>query len=218
MNIVLYTAIYGNKNILHDNHYFSKNIDYICFTDNKHLKSNFWKIIVNEPINKDFVRSAKIYKILPHRYFDKYDFSIWIDGNINIISDINELINFYNYDLCLYNHNDESIEDKRNCVYEELKACIKYKKYNIDAMNRQIEKYKKEKYPKNNGLICGGVILRKHKNTIKIMEDWWQEIINGSPRDQLSLNYVCWKNNFKINYIKGNIRNNTFFKLKKHNK
>lgn len=28
------------------------------------------------------------------------------------------------------------------------------------------------------------------------MEDWYSEVVNYSFRDQLSFNYVCWKNNF----------------------
>ena len=29
-----------------------------------------------------------------------------------------------------------------------------------------------------------------------VMETWWEEVLNGSKRDQLSFNYSCWKNDF----------------------
>ena len=33
-------------------------------------------------------------------------------------------------------------------------------------------------YPEDNGLITGGVILRKHneKDCIEVMEDWWKRL------------------------------------------
>ena len=51
---------------------------------------------------------------------------------------------------------------------------------------------------------------------MKVMEDWWIEIKYGSRRDQLSFNYVAWKQNLKFNYIDGDIRNNEFFSITKH--
>ena len=43
------------------------------------------------------------------------------------------------------------------------------------------------------------------------MEDWWTEIKYGSRRDQLSFNYIAWKNNFKFNYLEGDSRKNEYF-------
>ena len=74
-------------------------------------------------------------------------------------------------------------------------------------------KYNKENYPKNNGLIISGILLRRHNDldVIKTMESWWTELKYGSKRDQLSFNYVAWKNNLKFNYIDGDSRNNDYF-------
>ena len=43
------------------------------------------------------------------------------------------------------------------------------------------------------------------------MEDWWTEIKYGSKRDQLSFNYVAWKNSLNFNYMDGDSRNNEYF-------
>ena len=57
------------------------------------------------------------------------------------------------------------------------------------------------------------VILRRHneEDCIKLMESWWTEIQYNSKRDQLSFNYVAWKNKVKFNYIEGDSRNNEYF-------
>ena len=61
-----------------------------------------------------------------------------------------------------------------------------------------MDKYQKEGYPKHNGLVASGILFRNHhdKDVIKVMEDWYSEVVYYSFRDQLSFNYVCWKNNF----------------------
>ena len=80
-------------------------------------------------------------------------------------------------------------------------------------MHKQVNRYAEENYPQNNGLATNPILLRKHNDpkVIKTMEDWWTEIKYGSKRDQLSFNYVAWKNNFKFNYLKGDSRKNEYF-------
>ena len=82
-----------------------------------------------------------------------------------------------------------------------------------NIIKKQVEKYQSEGYPSNNGLIKGGIILRRHnkKDIINSMEAWWEEVKYNSKRDQLSFNYIAWKQNLKFNYIKGDLRNNEFF-------
>ncbi|MDE7250890.1 MAG: hypothetical protein K2N82_13635, partial [Lachnospiraceae bacterium] len=66
------------------------------------------------------------------------------------------------------------------------------------TMDVQIERYRNAGYPEHNGLIDSGILVRELKNerVIKVMETWWQEVLHGSKRDQLSFNYACWKNDF----------------------
>ena len=80
---------------------------------------------------------------------------------------------------------------------------IQWKKENNITGNLIRRRYKKEKYPDNNGLIESCLIIRKHnvKECINIMNKWYEEIKLNSHRDQLSFNYIAWKNNIKIKYI-----------------
>lgn len=48
------------------------------------------------------------------------------------------------------------------------------------------------------------------------MENWWEEIKYNSKRDQLSFNYVAWKNSFNFNYLEGHDRTNHYFNFSKH--
>jgi len=216
MKIAVYTSIFGGYDILHEDQYKMDGVDYLCFTDSD-LKSDTWKIIKSTPIYKDSNRNAKKYKILPHRYLKDYDYSVWIDGNILIINDIRDLVKKHKYQV--FDHNQTHL-DARNCVYQEYNAIMQLGnqnggnyKDNPQLMNDQINRYLKEGYPYNNGLATNPILLRKHNDSevIKNMEDWWNEIKQGSRRDQLSFNYITWKNNFKFNYLEGDSRKNQYF-------
>jgi len=223
-DIVIYTAIFGEKDKLIKPKFVPKNCDFICFTDSD-FNSNVWKVKKVKPILKDAVRSARMYKILPHKFLSEYNYSIWIDGNMIVRGDVNELIKGYlsKYNLATYDHKQTS--DSRGCIYEEAEALIemaKRGKYKDDPniIRKQIEKYKKEGYPSNNGLISSMVMLRRHNepDVIKTMEDWWKEIKKYSRRDQLSFNYVAWKNKLNFVYLEGDSRDNKYFKHTLHQK
>ena len=221
-NRIVYTAIFGRKDKLLRPAYIPHNFDFLCYTDDN-LKSAIWKVIREKATDKDPVRAAKIYKILSQKYLKNYDYSVWVDGNLRVIGNLNKLVDEYLKDSSLAVFDHMQSYDKRNCIFEEAEALIDMakigkKKEDPKKVLRQINDYKKEGYPKNNGLITGMIIVREHnsKDVVKLMEDWWGEICKYSRRDQLSFNYVAWKNNFKIHYIPGDSRDNEFFKRQKH--
>ena len=84
-------------------------------------------------------------------------------------------------------------------------------KENVDP---QIERYRKEGFPKNYGLLQSNIMLRKHneEDCVRFMEQWFEELKNGSHRDQLSFNYVAWKNeDIKIFYLDKTIYRSQWF-------
>jgi len=209
--IVVYTAIYGGFIKLKDA-IASNGCDFVCFTDDPNLTSDTWEIRYVKGIYPHPRRCARMYKILPHKYFSEYECSLWVDGSHIPVDAKNFIItHLSNSDITLFKHY------RRNCIYQELKACISLNLDNKDVMSAQIEKYKNDGYPVNNGLIASGVIARKHNepNIIKAMEDWWEEIKNNSVRDQLSFNYIMHKHNLPYNAINGNIYHNKYFDVKK---
>jgi hypothetical protein len=232
---VVYTAIFGGKDDLIEPAFIPKGCDFVCFTD-RDFESDVWDVRKVEPTFEDPNRSAKMYKILPHRFFSEYNHSVWVDGNLLVRGDINELVKKYlsKVNFAIYSHNQLRkrilgflwVKDKNecyDCLYKEAEELIKSAKkgnYKDDPnlIKRQVEKYKKEDYPYNNGLVSSMIIFRNHNNldVIKVGEDWWNEIKNNSRRDQLSFNYVAWKNNLNFKYIKGDSRRNKYFLHTKH--
>jgi len=223
MRIAVYTSIFGGYDNLIDDQLQMEGVDYICFTD-RDIKSDTWEVRKSTPIYTDSNRNAKKYKVLPHRYLGEYDWSVWIDGNIKIHSDIRPLCSGEPYKV--YDH--MKVFDARDCIYDEAETILNFGKINsertpergiknwkdnpkliVDQMNRYIS----EGYPKNNGLATNPIILRNHNDSavIAVMEDWWSEIKYNSKRDQLSFNYIAWKNQFNFVYLQGDSRNNEYF-------
>ncbi|AKB86150.1 glycosyltransferase domain-containing protein [Methanococcoides methylutens] len=215
-NIVIYTAIFGGYDDLKDPSYISSSCDYVCFTDNPKLKSDIWEVIYFEM--EEFPPNLKnrYLKILPHRFFKEYEYSVYVDGNIDIIGDVEILIQKYLIDgfMACPDH------PQRSCIYEEAKACIELGRDDEAKINKQMNKYQKLGYPINNGLTENNVLLRRHnvKKVVTVMEDWWSELMCHSKRDQLSFCYVAWKHNFDFTIMDESSRNGDFFIWSPHKK
>lgn len=214
VKIACYTCITGNYDALKDP--LAKqdsSIDFICFSDQP-FQSDVWKI---KPIPKELcrlsaVKQQRVIKICPHRYLPKkYKISLWIDGSVQIIGDLMQFIKQYDLSKnCFYTR----IHPKRNCIYDEADACLRLKKDLSGKVQKQIEKYKKENYPAHIGMVETCLLLRKHNEyKCKLIDNYWAaELLQNSHRDQLSFNYVCWKQHFLPGIMTKNfnVNNSTF--------
>lgn len=215
-NIVIYTAIFNKYDTLRKPPKCD-GCDFVCFTDDPNMRSDTYDIRVNERVSPDPTRDARMYKILPHKFFPEYEYSIWLDGSRKFKKKFNPQKAVEKYlkenKIAAFNHSE------RNCVYDEFDICLEQKKDSTDVIKKQKEKYLKESYPKENGLVDSAFLIRKH-NDIKIIEfdeKWWDELSKASRRDQLSFNYAAHKTNTKYTRIKGDIFNNEYFFYTGHN-
>ena len=88
---VIYTAISGDSHYLHDPEVISLGYDYICFTDSDCYKSDIWNIKKITPLYSHGGLNNRKYKVLPHRFLSNYEFSIYVDGDLKITSDLDIL-------------------------------------------------------------------------------------------------------------------------------
>lgn len=212
---VIYSANIGNYDQVKEPQYVNPDLDYILFTDNPETTSSVWQVrLVENKEQLDNVRLARRIKILGHEYLPEYDYSIWVDSKLEIIGNLREYVEKYRRKepiLC-FNH-------LHDCIYQEAALCCALKKDSLDIIERQMQKYRAEGYPENNGLVETGILVRELKNErlLQLMETWWQEIVNESRRDQLSFNYACWKNDFVYDTTDLYIYGNEYVELYNHN-
>ena len=218
---VVYSCITGNYDNIEEPLFLNKNIDYILFTDNLNIKSKNWII---KPIPKDIqklnnnVLINRYIKFKPHEIFSKYDYSLYVDGNMQVISDIRNMIHRINNKSGLAFHYHNS----RNCAYDEAKVCLLTKKGNADSIKKMMATFQKNGFPSKFGLYEANIILcdLKNKNASTILNLWWDEfMLSNAYRDQLILPYAVWKLNFKfqdIGCLGHNVNKNPKFKKLLH--
>lgn len=210
--IVVYTSIMGNYDTLQAPFLSFDNIDYVVFSDQLQTDKEGWNYkelpeqVKNIPNN---ITKNRYVKFHPHELFDKeYDYAIYIDGNIKVMSDLTDLVYAINpkSGLALHRH------QFRNCIFKEIEVCKLLKKGNYEKLRQQVQKYKQEGFKEEFGLLECNVIVTDLKSTIakNVLEEWWKEFIcSESYRDQISLPYVLWKNGYEIQDI-GNLGNNVY--------
>lgn len=212
--ICVYTCITGEydsvKEVIHE-----KGIDYYCFTNNKNLISNSWKIIYIENNNYDNIRLARKIKILGHDIINKdYDIFIWIDGSVNIISSLYEFIQKYvinDFDIIAFKHS------KRNKVIEEGIQCAYYRKDDVSIIRDELNYIFDDGFKDDNGLIESTVYVKKNNKIVKETMDYWFSLVNKySTRDQLGFNYSIYKTGARVKWVNENVFNNRWFQWENH--
>jgi hypothetical protein len=196
MKYIIYSCNIGNYDNFNIPKIYDKNVRYILFTDNKYFKSDVWEVnYVDFLSHLDDRKKARFLKLNPDKVLPKHEVNLWIDHNftpkINNFEDFLNQVKFKN-NIMLYKHR------YRTCIYDEMMKVIEMKKESSKIADKQINKYKKEGFPKNFGLFETGFMIRPNNDTINMFNEmWWNEVNNESGRDQLSQMYVSWKTGIK---------------------
>jgi hypothetical protein len=208
---VVYTCLYGSGEILNEQNFkSSSDVELICFTDQKNLQSETWKVIYQEGSGIGSPREAKKPKILPHQYLDNYICSLYIDNTVKLKQDtsiiIDELKSFKS-DFVVIKH------PFRSCIYDEAEEVIALDYEFEKRVREQVDFYKNSGYPANQGLIAGTFIFRNHHscNVKKVCDDWWEHVMRYGVRDQLSFNFVAWKHGYQHLKLDINLCDNQYF-------
>jgi len=196
---ILYTAVFGDDiNVLDKSkENISDGCDFASFTS---LKEDRF--------------TARKMKLLPHRYFNSYKYSIWTDGNIQITQDIVPIVERYmeKGKIVVLTYPDEPHNH-----YREGEICVEFGKDIKENVNPQLERYRREGCPPLS-TVWTGIIIRRHNDpeVIKFDELWWNEVCIGSVRDQISFPYVAWKLGVEYVTVKNEGWDGEWFKYFNH--
>lgn len=213
-NAVVYTAIFDDYDVLLDPREVNDDVDYVCFTDDPELSSDVWEPVTIDEDLEPGLKNRKV-KLLPHRYLPEYDYSVYVDGNVQLIGDVTELLDEHleDHDFACPRHHEHI------CVYREAEAIVEQGKADAAEVRRQVDRYREAGFPENYGLSEHNLLLRRHIDPAvkELMEAWWEEYTNGVGRDQLGLPYVAWKRGYEYELIDENPRlPSVYFRLHTH--
>lgn len=202
--VVVYSCITGGYDLPHEPLFLRQHIDYMLFTSDPTIGVGAWQIrtipdaISSGRSNAEINRYIKFH---PHELFaDTYDAAIYIDGNIQPISDMSYYADIIQAQagIALHQHR------VRDNLQDEVAACKALGKGDSTKMDLQLTRYLDEGYPLAYGLLECNVIASDLHNPLSkaIFDAWWEEFNRaGSGRDQLSLPYVLWKQGIPFNSV-----------------
>ena len=214
MKRVIYTVIVGGYDRLREPAPYP-GWDYVCFSDGQRtgwrpkVGLSHWDIrpLPGADEGLDPVRRSRMAKILPHRYLEDYDYSVYIDGNARLLDNPDRLLDELGWpDMAVSEH------PFRDTVFEEIEECIRQQKAPLDQLEAQREAYLSQGVPEALALVENNFLLRRHNDdaVVNLMEAWWAELLAQSPRDQLSLPFVAWKQGFDIHTFSQTLKRQYF--------
>ena len=209
--LAIYTALTGEKEPLGDPISRLKTketdleIDLICFTDNPHLKSNAWEIRSFDTHSLPPEKSSRRPKILAYQYLPDYKYSLYIDNicELKRIPTSHDLVTSATekYVFRTFKHNTRSL------LIQEAFAIASLGYDDPRILAEQLETYN-DVMPldKITPLSTCTVLLREHNNPniIEHSNQWWDQVLQFSKRDQMSFDFCRLTRHIKINYFQGN--------------
>lgn len=194
--IAIYTCIIGAYDKISEPLICPNNCDFYIVTDQDIPTKSMWKKIDFDRHSQKLVKLSDVevnrfFKMHPDILFPDYEYSIYIDGNIQPISDLTEFINrIGDCGIAAHRH------CFRNCIYKEAEVLAYLKKDDPTRIKKHVEYLKKSGMPEEYGMIECNVIARKHHNSIckTVMELWWSEFRDYSKRDQISFMHALYTN------------------------
>lgn len=221
VKFVVYTVSTGRYDEIKEPIYTDEKIDYFIFTDQAVPAGSIWKKVAIPDWLKSGMNSlaqARYLKTHPHEFFQEYDYSMFIDGNVRISCDIMPLLySMLAKDKIMAIHKHQV----RNCVYDEAKAIYAAGKASIHELRAQVNHFRTCGFPANFGLFETNIVIRKHnvEKCVNVMNTWWEEMEKYTKRDQMSFTYALWRNgeNAETVFSLGNnSRLNPYFIVSSH--
>lgn len=192
MKVAVYTCITAGYDQLVRPAQPCSALDFHCFTDGSVHAVAPWRMHLLDAV-RDPKSLNRHVKMLPHRYDElaEYDLTIYVDGSVRVIGDMNEFAN-----ECLRAPAELQLFDHpfRSCAYEEARVCASVGHAPTADIESQMDIYRAAGFPEGQGLFEANVIVRRPTAAVgRTMELWWEEFEStGSKRDQLSLTYAAW--------------------------
>lgn len=186
--IAIVSAVSGGYDAFHPPHVIDSRFDYIVYSDTLVSNPGIYDVRLLPYIDTDSTRSARFVKTNIKNLLPDYDYVMWIDANILITGDIHPLFDdFIKSDMEF----SAMLHPVRTSPFEEMEACIKAGKDDVEAIREQRDYYKRQVYDSSK-LIESNILFYKINgpHVGDFLKIWWNQIDMYSRRDQFSINYA----------------------------
>ncbi len=213
---VVYTCVTGGYDRVLPPLQTTPNARFVLFSDRPETRVRGWETLpLQDLAQAEGPRINRAHKILGPRLFPDHRVSLYVDGNIRILSDLTPLFDAFaeaDADIALPRH------PQRETVAEEVEACIAMGKADEDVLRNEYAALLSEGFDPYARLTENNVIFRRQSPALDTaMDDWWRRVRDGTGRDQLSLPHVLSRHGLRIMDLSVNARVlNQWFRLYRH--
>ena len=199
--IAVYTSLFGAYDDICEPLICPDNIDYYIVTDQELPADSAWQPIdasVVPPAADTGIARNRWAKMHPHLLFPNHEYSLYLDCNCWIVSDLTPLIaTLESYPVAMFPHKN------RDCVYDEVEACLLQRKDDPESLEAHRRALAEHGVARHAGLLEATVIARKHHapESVELMQRWWQEFCSHSNRDQIGLADCLWQMDIPANRL-----------------
>ena len=145
----------------------------------------------------------RYHKLFPQRVLPACEFSIYHDGNIRYDADYGLLVERLRERgaaMGAFRH------PAGRTLEEEVASCLaqgKLDKSQAIKAAQQLASYGEEGFDCRALISANYLLVRDHRHPDlpAAMDLWWQQLLNHTPRDQLSLGYILWKTGLPFTFL-----------------
>lgn len=188
--------LFGGYDHLEEPNIVTPGWDYICVCEQS-MDSAVWRIVdaparvllaASCPKRRSGLIKIFHYEAIP----DDYDIVICGDACLTINCDLDRFVNEFfpkGTEIAVARHWG------RNCLYEEAEAVRQLQFDNPAIVRAQMERYRSEGFPENQGLFANRLLVKlgKSDRVKRFLGMWSEAYMQGSRRDQLSMTYALWR-------------------------
>lgn len=183
MSTALYRAVFGGYDFPPTRDELTPEIDYYLFTDNGDLNVNGYTSILVTTDDSTPSELNRKYKLSVPCLLKDYENTIYLDGNIRIVGDLNILLTEFRHsgsDIGSFSHpENRSVEQEARAILQRGKASERSIQREIEALSEQSRKL----FVYDNSIIFRSA---KSQKLDKLGSAWFQRVRRYSGRDQLS--------------------------------
>lgn len=195
--IVVYTCVTGAYDAPKRPSALPAGADYVCFTPD----AESCPPGAPEGMDLDDQMLSRWYKLNPHLLFPDYEYSLWIDGNIDLLGgELFATIEEQTARGVLYSG---IRHPERDDVYAESYKILANGRDVARRLRRTVRFLRSEGFPRHAGLMENNVILRRHNDPAVVSFDelWWSLMLRYSHRDQMTQGYCLRKCGIEPSYL-----------------
>lgn len=206
---VVYTALFGpHEALTPQDAPHEAGVDYLCFTDDPALTSNFWTIIQEPGIfPADPRRSQRFIKIRGHKILHEYDEWLYLDNTVRLKVSAQKILEDW-----LDGHDWAAINLTTTTLWQEFEKNLDLNKDSVERINEQLSDYSTyhlsalAEQP-----VWNGMFARKNTEAVRLFCDhWFRHVCRYSARDQLSMIVALSGSQVSLKRINASTRNSVW--------